>query len=141
MSPKNESAPVREIDLAAREYLAETAIAVINERMGSDPLSEIKTRILQNVRAAESERGRIVPLIERFTKERALIQRKDGGDNFLASVLQGKIDQMELNRLQIQLMIAKMNIALEMLAQYHYVREVRDAPADRLPSRPLPMLR
>lgn len=116
--------PVREIELHAREYLAEIAVGVIHERSGDNPLEEIRARIMQNTRAAESERSRLVPLIERFTSVRDRIRRKGEGENFLANVVQTKIDQMELNRLQLQLQFAKMQVALEMLAQYTYAEDV-----------------
>lgn len=125
-----DNVPVREIELAAREYLAEIACAVIQERTSANLIHGINTRIRENIRCAESERGKLAEMGLRFAKVRDKIFRKTPGENFLGDVVQKKIDEIELNRLQIQLMIAKMNVALEILANFTFVDEVfeqRDA--------------
>lgn len=123
----------REIEEAAREYLAQTAIEVMHERVGSDPIQEIRERIHANIAAADRERSRLVPLIERFEAIKARIRHDGEGENFLAAVVQRKIDELNLNRLQLQVMAAKMHVAREMLAAYRYARV--EAPPDLLPHR------
>lgn len=116
--------PVREIELAAREYLRETACAAFHERMAYDPITEIRERIRAQIRQAGVERLALLGRIAKFERIVGRVVKKSEGENFLRDVVQRKLDEMRMNALQIQLMEAKMHIALEMLADYEYAPEV-----------------